>query len=63
MSLKITGKRQDRLQEELKNAPDNLRQLLKEIEHRCIGVENSAPEDDKRHQRKELMLIVQVIIL
>lgn len=63
MSLTITGKRQDRLREEVKNSPDNLRQLLQEVDDRYIGIENSAPEDDRRHQRKDLISIVQVIIL
>lgn len=63
MSLTITGKRQDRLRTEVKNAPDNLRQLLQEVDDRYIGIENNAPADNKRQQRKDLILIVQVIIL
>lgn len=63
MSLTITGKRHDRLRAEVKNAPDNLRQLLQEVDGRYIGIENNAPADDRRHQRKDLISIVQVIIL
>lgn len=63
MSLTITGKRQDRLRAEIRNAPDNLRQLLREVDDRYIGIENNTSADDKRQQRKDLILIVQVITL